>query len=120
MARRGLDNLDLGSVQVHKTAIAEIAYSAATSIDGVSFPFQSITSKLYEYLTLKIYPGVKVDIDENHNISIEVKVIVRFRLNIADIAAQIQETIKNSIEQMVDINLKDINVNVVGVERGQA
>ena len=116
--RRGLDNLDLGSVQVHKNALAEIAYSAATSIDGVSFPFQQITGKFYEFLNFKVYPGVKVTIDDNYNISIEVKVVIRYGLNIADIAAQIQETIKSAIEKMVDINLKDINVNVIGVERG--
>ena len=98
--------------------MAEIAYSAATGIDGVSFLYQKITGKLYEYLNLKVYPGIKVDIDENYNISIEVRVVVRYGLNIADVAAQIQETIKSAIEQMVDINLKDINVNIVGVERG--
>ncbi len=115
---RGVNNLDLGSVSVHKKAIAEIAYSAATSIDGVSFPFQSYSDKFYEFLSVKIYPGIKVDIDENYNISIEIKVIIRFGLNIADVAEQIQETVKSAIEQMVDINLKDINVNIVGVERG--
>ena len=115
---RGVNNLDLGSVQVHKKAIAEIVYSAATSIDGVSFPFQNFSDKFYEFLSFKVYPGINVDIDENYNISIEIKVIVRFGLNIADVAAQIQETVKSAIEQMVDINLKDINVNIVGVERG--
>lgn len=115
---RNITNIDMGSVQIHKKAIEEIAYSASTSISGVSFPYQKVSNALFEYLGVKIYPGVEVDIDDNYNISIVVRVVVRYGLNISDVASQIQNTIKNAIEQMVDINLKDINVNIVGVERG--
>lgn len=112
------NNLDLGSVQVHKNAIAEIVYSAVTTIDGVSFPFQKFGNKLYDFLNFRVYPGIKVEIDEGYNISIVVKIVVRFGLNISDVATQVQDTVKAAIEQMVDLNLKDINVNIVGVERG--
>jgi uncharacterized alkaline shock family protein YloU len=112
------NNLDLGSVQVHRNAIAEIVYSAVSGLDGVSFPYQSFGNKLYDFLNLKVYPGIKVDIDEGYNISIVVKIVVRFGLNIADVATLVQDTVKAAIEQMVDLNLKDINVNIVGIERG--
>ena len=115
---RSINNLDLGSVKVHKNALAEIIFSAVTSIEGVTFIHQHWADHLNEFLGIHIYPGIHVEIDENYDVIIEVKVIVKYGLHVADVANQIQDVVKLAIEKMVDINLRDINVNIQGIERG--
>ena len=110
--------VDLGSIQFHKKAIADLTYSALNEIDGVSLIPKDIVSKILEYLGNKKYPGIVVTIDKNSQVAIEVKVCVRYGINIQDIARQIQEAVRTAVERTVDITLKDISVNVHGIERG--
>ncbi len=115
---RQLNNLDLGSIKVHKQALAEIVASAVASIEGVTLVQDNIASKFLKAFEYKMYPGVDVNIDENGDVSLDVKVIVRFGLNIPHVATEIQDTVKFAIEKMVDIKLKGINVSIHGIERG--
>ena len=110
--------VDLGSIQIHKKAIADLTYSAISDIEGVSLIPKDLISKFLEYLGEKKYPGIGVTIDKNGLVAIEVKVCVRYGFNIQDIARQIQEAVKTAVERTVDISLKDITVNVYGIERG--
>lgn len=115
---RQLTNLDLGSIKVHKQALAEIVVSAVATIEGVTLLQNTLMSKFLKTLDYKTYPGVDVNISENGEVSLDVKVLVRYGINIPNIAIQIQDAVKSAIEKMVDINLKDINVSVQGIERG--
>jgi len=115
-----LDNkIDLGSVQVHKKVLAEIVFSAISEIDGVSLIQKDFGRKLLEILGQKDFPGIEIRVDESHNVSLELKVLVRYGLNIPDVARRIQDGVRSAIDKTVDINLKNINVNIQGIERGQ-
>jgi uncharacterized alkaline shock family protein YloU len=113
------NKLDLGSVQVHKKVLAEIISSAIDEIDGVSLIHKHIGRKLFELFGQKQFPGIDIKVDENQDVSLEVQVIVRYGMNIPDIARHVQDTIKLAIEKTVNINMKVINVNIQGIERGQ-
>ncbi|HBR14681.1 MAG TPA: hypothetical protein DD723_03935 [Candidatus Omnitrophica bacterium] len=113
------DSLDFGSVQVHKKVLADIVSSAINDIEGVSLITKTLSDYFGELLGRQNIPGVEVVIDENHEVTIDVKVIVRYGLNIPDMARQIQETIKAVIAKTVDIHLKSVNINIQGIERGQ-
>ena len=116
---RPLNNLDLGSIKIHKQAIAEIVVSAIKDLDGVALSENALLNKALQWFDQKMYPGINVDIDENHDVAIEVRVVVSYGMNIPSTAVNIQDTVKAAIEKMMDINLKDINVSVVGIkERG--
>ena len=110
--------VDLGSIQVHKKAIADIAASALAEIDGVSLPTPNLLSKAKAYLGYRSIPGIIVTVDQNNQVSIELRVLIRYGINISDIARQIQEIVRTAVERTIDITLKDINVNVQGIERG--
>ena len=110
--------VDLGSIQVHKKAIADIAASALAEIDGVSLPAPNLVSKAKEILGYRSIPGIIVTVDKGNQVSIELRVLVRYGINIPDIARQIQELVRTAVERTIDISLKDINVNVQGIEKG--
>lgn len=109
--------IDLGTVQVHKRAIADIACSAIRDIDGVRLIENDFKDSLRELLGYKYYSGIVVTVDENNQVSIELKIVVRYGLNVPEIAREVQDVVRLAIEKTVDLNLKDITVNIQGVER---
>jgi uncharacterized alkaline shock family protein YloU len=111
------NKVDLGSIQIHKKVIADIAASAMATINGVSLDSSDITSKLGEWLGRKNYQGINVRIDKSNQVTLEVKVNVRYGLNIPDVAREVQDTVRAAIEKTMDIDLKDINVNIQGIQR---
>ena len=112
-----VSNVDLGSVQIHKKAIADIVSSAISDIDGVKLIPKDITYILLEFLGKTDHPGIGVKVDTNNQVSIEIKVLVRYGLNIQDLARHIQGVVRSAIEKTVDIDLKDVNINIQGIEK---
>ena len=113
-------SLDFGSVHVHSGVLADIVKSVVEEIDGVSLVSEDFYKRFVGLLNKNEHVGVNIDIDENQDVSIEVLVVVRYGLNIPDIAHQIQDLIKKAIEKTVNIHLKDININVQGIEKKEA
>ena len=113
-----INKFDLGSVQVHKQAIADIVTTAVSEIEGVRLIEKNFGEKFLELMGVNQFSGIEIKFDENNEALLEVKVLVHYGLNIPDIARKIQAKIKSAIENVVDINLKEINVNIHGIERG--
>ncbi|MCK5180659.1 MAG: Asp23/Gls24 family envelope stress response protein [Candidatus Omnitrophica bacterium] len=111
------NTIDLGSVQVHKKVFAEIIASALDEVDGVHLIQENLGNKLVGFFGQKDFPGIDIKVDEGHEVTLELQILVRYGMNIPDAARQVQETIKSAIDKTLDINLKDINVNVQGIER---
>jgi len=111
--------LDLGTIQIHKKVLADITISALKDIKGVRLVTEDFKSNVFELFGYKTFPGISVTVERGNDVSIEVKVMVRYGLNIPEIARQIQDTIKTAVKKTVDVNLKDVNVNIQGIERGE-
>ena len=56
-------------------------------------------------------------IDKDHQVSLKIRVIIYYGMNVPVVARQIQDAIQRAVEEAVDIELKEINVNVQAVER---
>jgi uncharacterized alkaline shock family protein YloU len=106
-------------VQIHKKALADIALSAMGEIDGVTLVPKDALGRFLEFFGKKSYSGVIVSIDKDNQVSIKVRIYVKYGVNIPDIARQVQENIRSAVEKIADINLKDIHVNIQGIERGK-
>ena len=113
------NNLNFGSIQVHKEAIADLTFSAISEIKGVSLVPKGPKDSFLEFFGKKRYSGIKVGIDKDSQVSIQIKILVRYGMNIPLVGRQVQEAVRAAIEKTADINIKDIDVNVCGVERGK-
>ena len=113
------DKIDLGTVQVDKKVIAEIISSAINEVKGVCLIQNNIGNWLLEAFGQKDFPGISVKVGENNDVTLELKILVQYGMNIPEAARQVQETVKSAIDQILDVNLKDINVNVQGIARGK-
>ena len=58
--------------------------------------------------------GIKVDKEEN-KVKIDVNIIVEYGTRIPDIAFEIQNRVKTSVENMTGLKVEEVNVHVQGV-----
>ena len=111
-------NVDFGSIQVHKEAIADITFAVISEIEGVSLADNNFKDRFLEFFGKKRYSGIKVLIDKDGQINIRIDVVMRYGINIPMVGRNIQESVRSAVEKTADLNIKDINVNVCGIERG--
>jgi len=49
---------------------------------------------------------------------VEIPLIIKYGYNIPEIANRVQENVRLALEKMSNLSIKEINVNVQGIERG--
>jgi uncharacterized alkaline shock family protein YloU len=109
---------DLGIVRIHKNVIASIASIAASEIEGVKRIGGDFKSGLLELVGKKASMAIRVDIDKNDEVRVEVPIVIKYGYNIPDIANKVQENVRLSLEKMTNLLIREININVQGIERG--
>jgi uncharacterized alkaline shock family protein YloU len=111
------NTVDLGVVQIHKKVIGDIAVAAIKEVPGVAVATFGIIGSLAEAFGYKNFPSVIVTVDKDHQVSLEIRVIIQYGMNIPVVARQIQDVIQRAVEEAVDIDLREINVNIQAIER---
>jgi uncharacterized alkaline shock family protein YloU len=114
----GENKVDIGFVQIHKKVIGDIAVSALQEVQGAKLASFGVISKFFELFGHKNFLCVNVTIDPDNQVSVEIKVSIQYGLNVPDVARQVQDVVKAAVEKAVDINLKEVNVNIQAIERG--
>ena len=109
---------DLGIIRIHKNVIASIAALAAIEIPGVKRVGGDFKSGLMELIGKKGTASIKVEIDKNDEVRLEIPLIIKYDSNIPEIANKVQENIRVALEKMTNLLVKDINIVVQGIERG--
>ena len=109
---------DLGAVKIHRNVIASIAGLAAMDIEGVKRVGLSPKNIFTEMLNFKSAPSVKVDFDKNDEVKVQIPLILKYDCNIPDISAKVQDNVRCALERMTNLNIKEIIINVQGIERG--
>ena len=118
---RSFPQIELGAIHYEPRVIADITKAAVEETEGVTLIPQDFSDSILEFVGIKRLSGVDVKIDNLQNaVSLDVKIRVRYGLNIPDIARQVQDIVRDRFDQLTDIDLKDVNVKVHGIERGKA
>ena len=112
------NKVDVGFVQIHKKVIGDIAASAILDVQGVKLASFGVISRICELFGNKNFLSVNVTIDPDNQVSLEIKVSIQYGLNVPDVARQVQDVVRAAVERSVDINLREVNVNIQGIERG--
>lgn len=110
---------ELGVLRIHKNVIASIAAIAAMEIEGVKRIGRNIKTGLLELVGQKSFSAIKVDISKNEEVKVDIPLIIKYGYNIPDVAGKVQENVRLALEKMSNLSIKDINVNVQGIERSQ-
>ena len=110
-----LHNHEFGEVNISDDVIGIITNIAAMEIEGVNGLYGSFAGDIAEIFGKKnLSKGVKVLIEENE-VKVDLNIVVDFGIVIPDIAWQVQEKVKNSIENMTGLTVLEVNIHVQGV-----
>lgn len=105
---------DVGTVKISEEVLAAIASLATKEVDGVA---EIIGAKQSSFLGGKksLGKGIKITLD-NEEAVIEMSISVRYGEVLVDVAKKIQDSVKKSVENMTDIPVREVNVNIAGID----
>ena len=112
----GIENTENG-IEISNDVIAVIAGVAVSEVQGVASMSGGFAGGITEVLSVKknMAKGIKVDKTEN-TAKIDVNIIVEYGSRIPDVAFEIQNRVKKSVESMTGFKVEEVNVHVQGVD----
>ena len=104
-----------GTVHISEDVIMELAKKTLSSIAGVQPASQGIASKLG--IGRKASDGIRVSVEDKipPYATIDVFILVKYGLRIPDVAWDVQESIKNNLQEYTGYNVRAVNINVQGI-----
>ena len=107
---------DQGSIRISEDVVASIAALSASETKGVSGLYSSLTSDIVGFISKKnLSKGVRIELGDDDTVEVEIGFLALFGYNICDVAKEVQENVKSSIESMTGLRVVEINVHVGGV-----
>ncbi|RVU71660.1 MULTISPECIES: Asp23/Gls24 family envelope stress response protein [Lactobacillus] len=103
-------------IKIDPSVLEVILGIAAEKIDGVVSMRGNLTSGIKHVLGREDRgKGVNVSVDEDNKLVADVYVYLEAGVNVPSVGAQMQKTLKAQLVQMTDLELKAINIHVVGL-----
>lgn len=105
----------LGSIRIADEVVKVIAGLATIEVKGVAGMSGGLVGGIAEMLGRKnLSKGIKVEVGEREA-AVDIYAIMEYGVRIPDVAAKIQEGVKDAIEKMTGLSVVEVNVNVQGV-----
>ncbi len=106
---------ELGEVRIAEEVVSIIAGLAATEIEGVASMSGGIAGGIAEVLGRRnLSKGIKVEVG-TEEAKVDIFIIVDYGARIPDVAWDIQEGVKKTVENMTGLRVTGVNVHVQGV-----
>ena len=104
-------------IKISNDVVAVIAGVAVSEVSGVASMSGGFAGEISEVLSGKknLSKGIKVDAGEKE-VKIDVNIIVEYGSRIPDVAFEIQNRVKKSVENMTGLKVSEVNVHVQGVK----
>lgn len=111
-----LENSKIGEVQIADEVIAIIAGLAATEVEGVHSMAGNITNELVGKLGMRnLSKGVKVLVDSKA-VAVDITMNMEYGYSIPKTSQQVQERVKQAIENMTGLPVDEVNIRIAGVK----
>ncbi len=107
-------------IQISNDVISTIAGKAVSEVEGVAGMAGGFAGGISEVLSGKknLSRGIKVDINEKEA-KIDINIIVEYGIRIPDVAFEIQNRVKKSVETMTGLKVTNVNVHVQGISMAE-
>ena len=106
----------LGEIRINHSVVASIVRLAALEVSGVAAVGGCFVDGIAEIFSKKgDERGVRVEEDEVGDYRIEIRVILRFGVELATVATEIQQRIAEQVEKMTSKSVARVNVIIDGV-----
>ncbi len=105
-----------GNIKISDEVISTIATIAVSEVSGVHGMGGTLAGDLVEKFGKKtMTKGVKVTL-ESDEVVLDLNVVLKYGVRIPEIAWNIQENVKKSVESMTGLTVTKVNVRIVGIE----
>jgi len=109
------EGTDLGAIRIHNNVIAVIGRLAALKVPGVVEMSGTLVDGLAGMIGKKPSDrGIRVEVQEN-TVVIELHVVLEYGVAIPNVAWQLQNDVRQAVEQMTGKNVRAVNIVVQGV-----
>lgn len=110
------NNESLGKVEIAPEVIEVITGIAASEVEGLASMRGNFASDVVERFVKKSHSkGVKLELTDS-GILIDLYVVLKFGVNIPGVAQKLQKNIKQTLKNMTELEIDEINIHVVGVQ----
>ena len=104
-----------GGVNITDEVVAIIAGLAATEVEGVSSLAGNLTNEVISKAGMnKLSKGVKIITEEN-KVAVRLGVNISYGYEIPKICQQVQDKVKNAIENMVGLEVIRVDIKIASV-----
>ena len=111
---------ELGVVKIADEVVSIIAGMAANEVEGVASMSGGIAGGIAEVLGRKnLTKGVKVEVG-TEEAKVDIFIVVDYGHRIPDVAWNIQEKVKTTLEEMTGLRVAHVNIHVQGVQFPQS
>lgn len=109
----------MGNIKISVDVVSEIASIAASEIEGVSGMYSSFVEGVAQRLGAKknASQGVRVDIADN-SAEIDLYLVVMYGVKIPELAWNVQEKVKQSVEEMTGLTVEAVNIHIESIDFG--
>ena len=106
----------LGKVGIREDVLAVMAGIAAVEVDGVASINRNATRQLIAKLGMKsLAGGVKV-IEQEGSLIVNLNLNLEYGAVAAEVSQNVQDKVKNNLENMTGLSVETVNVAIAGVE----
>lgn len=110
------EDQSMGSIKIAPQVLEFIAGIAASQVDGVSRMHGTFANNVGEMLGRSDYRrGVHLTIEDDHSLTFDVAVYVDYGKDVPQVAAEIQNKIKQQVALMIDLKVGLVNVYIQGI-----
>lgn len=108
--------MENGSIQISEDVVASVTGMAVLEVEGVCGLSSSIGTDIAEMLGMKtLSKGVRLSTTETGALRIDCDVVSKFGQNIFELAKNVQENVKSSVESVTGLSVAEVNVTVCGI-----
>ena len=108
--------MENGSIQISEDVVASVTGMAVLEVEGVCGLSSTIGTDIAEMLGMKtLSKGVRLSSTEAGALRIDCDVVSKFGQNIFELAKNVQENVKSSVESVTGLRVAEVNVTVCGI-----
>ncbi|WP_240413986.1 Asp23/Gls24 family envelope stress response protein [Paenibacillus periandrae] len=106
------EKTEMGTIQIAPEVIEIIAGMATIEVPGVAGMSGGFAGGIAELLGRKnLSKGVKVEVGQREA-AVDVSIVIEFGTRIPEVASGVQNNVKNAIESMTGLSVKEVNVHI--------
>jgi uncharacterized alkaline shock family protein YloU len=109
------EEIQTGNIRISDDVVATIAGMAALETPGIAAMSGGISEGLAKRLSGRnAQKGVSVEVGQLEA-AIDLRIIVHYGIPIQEVCRQLQENVRETVENMTGLNVVEVNIKVEGV-----